>query len=110
MVAKGVVRPERLPPTLGAAEQHSIRAYLQIHDWMALECTSLDPTNLVTLGGKKILMDHMSNMYSRSNCPGTDRYRNSYSVGARKAVRIIVVHVFAICLSVFPHAVSVILS
>ena len=44
MCAKGCVYPERLPPTEGAAIQHSLRAFLQIHDWMALRCTSLDPT------------------------------------------------------------------
>ena len=43
MCAKGVVRPERLPPTDGAVKQHSLRVYLQVHDWTALECTSLNP-------------------------------------------------------------------
>ena len=43
MCAKGKVQPERLPPTEGAVEQHSLRSYLQIQDWMSLECTSLDP-------------------------------------------------------------------
>lgn len=44
MTAKGVIRPEKLPPTKGAAEQHALRAYLQISDWMLLTPTSLDPT------------------------------------------------------------------
>ena len=36
MCAKGKVHPERLPPSEGAAEQHSLRCYLQVHDcnWM----------------------------------------------------------------------------
>ena len=29
----GVLRPEGLPPTDGAAAQHSLRTYLQLHDW-----------------------------------------------------------------------------
>ena len=43
MCAKGVVRPERLPPTEGAVKQHSLRAYLQVRDWAELECSFLDP-------------------------------------------------------------------
>ena len=45
MSAKGVIRPERLPPTKGAAEQHSLRAYLQVVDWMLLQPRSINPEN-----------------------------------------------------------------
>ena len=40
----GVLRPEGLPPTDGAAAQHSLRAYLQLHDWIKLQSMSRDPT------------------------------------------------------------------
>ena len=40
----GVLRPESLPPTVGAAKQHSLRAYLQIQDWILLKTMSRDPT------------------------------------------------------------------
>ena len=43
MCAKGKIQPERLPPTEGAAAQHSLQAFLQIHDWMTLRTTSLNP-------------------------------------------------------------------
>lgn len=42
MIAKGVIRPEKLPPTKSAAEQHSLRAYLQLQEWTQLS-NSLDP-------------------------------------------------------------------
>ena len=45
MTAKGIIRPERLPPTEGAVTQHSLRAYLQLQDWLSLTSMSLDPTN-----------------------------------------------------------------
>ena len=37
IMAKGVFKPEKLPPTSGAAMQHSSRAYLQYRDWLLLE-------------------------------------------------------------------------
>lgn len=40
--AAGVIRPETLPPTEGAAAQHSLRAYLQTRDWLLLKSMSLD--------------------------------------------------------------------
>ena len=43
--AAGIIKPETLPPTDGAATQHSLRAYLQTRDWMLLQSMSLDPTN-----------------------------------------------------------------
>ncbi len=43
--AAGIIKPEILPPTDGAATQHSLRAYLQTRDWMLLQSMSLDPTN-----------------------------------------------------------------
>ena len=43
MTARGKICPERLPPTKGAAEQHSLRAYLQLQDWIQLKPKSLDP-------------------------------------------------------------------
>ena len=50
MSAVGVITPERLPPTTGAAEQHSLRAYLQYHNWMLLNTNSLD---IMEYGWKK---------------------------------------------------------
>lgn len=41
--AAGVIRPENLPPTEGAAAQHALRAYLQTRDWILLKSMSLDP-------------------------------------------------------------------
>ena len=43
LMAKGVFKPERLPPTTGAAIQHSLRAYLQYRDWLMLESQSMNP-------------------------------------------------------------------
>ena len=43
--AAGIIKPETLPPTDGAATQHSLRAYLQTRDWILLQSMSLDPTN-----------------------------------------------------------------
>ena len=42
--AAGLIKPETLPPTEGAAAPHSLRAYLQTRDWMLLESMSLDPS------------------------------------------------------------------
>ena len=43
--AAGTIRPQALPPTTGAAIQHSLRAYLQFQDWLCLEeAQSLDPS------------------------------------------------------------------
>ena len=39
----GVIRPESLPPTDSAAIQHSLRAFLQLQDWMVLQSMSRDP-------------------------------------------------------------------
>ena len=44
-VAKGKLSPQKLPPTEGAAVQHSLRAYLQWHDWTLLASQSLPPTD-----------------------------------------------------------------
>ena len=41
--AAGIIKPETLPPTEGAAAQHSLRAYLQSRDWILLQSMSLDP-------------------------------------------------------------------
>ena len=43
--AAGVIKPETLPPTEGAAAQHSLRAFLQIRDWILLQNMSLNPSN-----------------------------------------------------------------
>lgn len=40
--AAGSIKPEKLPPTTGAAAQHSLRAYLQTRDWLVLQSPSLD--------------------------------------------------------------------
>ena len=42
--AAGKINPEALPPTDGAATQHSLRAFLQTQDWMLLQSMSLDPS------------------------------------------------------------------
>ena len=42
--AAGLIKPETLPPTEGAAAQHSLCAYLQTQDWMLLQSMSLDPS------------------------------------------------------------------
>ena len=39
----GVIKPETLPPTEGAAVQHSLRAYLQTRDWILLQSMSPNP-------------------------------------------------------------------
>ena len=39
----GVIRPASLLPTNGSAIQHSLRAYLQIQDWILLKSMSRDP-------------------------------------------------------------------
>jgi len=41
--AAGVIKSETLPPTEGAAVQHSLRSYLPTRDWMLLQSMSLDP-------------------------------------------------------------------
>ena len=42
--AAGTIRPQALPPTTGAANQHSLRAYLQYQDWLCLDMSdSRDP-------------------------------------------------------------------
>ena len=41
--AAGLIKPETLPPTEGAAAQHCLRAYLQTRDWLLLHSMSLDP-------------------------------------------------------------------
>ncbi|KAJ8409990.1 hypothetical protein AAFF_G00210310 [Aldrovandia affinis] len=43
--AAGLIKPETLPPTEGAATQHSLRADLQTRDWMLLQSMSLDPSD-----------------------------------------------------------------
>ena len=40
----GVIRPESLPATNSAAVFHSLRAYLQVQDWLVLKSMSRDPT------------------------------------------------------------------
>ena len=42
-MAEGVFKPEKLPPTTGAAIQHSLRAYLQYRDWLMLESQLMNP-------------------------------------------------------------------
>ena len=41
--ASGKLNPQCLPPTEGAAKQHSLRAYLQLWDWQTLDCMHFDP-------------------------------------------------------------------
>uniref|UniRef100_UPI00358FA83E uncharacterized protein n=1 Tax=Myxine glutinosa TaxID=7769 RepID=UPI00358FA83E len=43
--AAGVIKPETLPPTEGAAARHSLRAYLQTRDWILLQSMSLNPSD-----------------------------------------------------------------
>ena len=43
--AAGLIKPETLSPTEGAAAQHSLSAYLQTRDWILLQSMSLDPSD-----------------------------------------------------------------
>ena len=43
LMAQGVFKPVKLPPTTGAAVQHALRAYIQYRDWQLLQSQSLDP-------------------------------------------------------------------
>ena len=50
----GVLKPENLPPTDGAARQHSLQAYLRLQDWLVLQSMSRDPKEYgwyLTTGG-----------------------------------------------------------
>ena len=40
----GVLLPANYPPTVDAANQHALRAYLQLQDWLILKSMSRDPT------------------------------------------------------------------
>ena len=42
--AVGQINPQALPPTEGAAAQHSLRAYLQTRDWILLQSMPLNPS------------------------------------------------------------------
>ena len=35
--SSGVLSPEKLPPTEGSSDEHSLRAYLQLQDWIMLK-------------------------------------------------------------------------
>ena len=41
---KTTMKPEYLPPTEGAVEQHILRSYLQYQDWVLLSSMTLPPT------------------------------------------------------------------
>ena len=43
MVAKNSPNPNRLPPTIAAATEHILRAYLQYHNSVMLNAESLNP-------------------------------------------------------------------
>ena len=43
MAATRMVKPEYLPPTEGAAIQHTLRAFLQYYDWVLLGSMTLPP-------------------------------------------------------------------
>ena len=49
LVAKNSLNPNRLPPTIAAATEHILRAYLQYHNWVMLKAESL---NLLNYGAK----------------------------------------------------------
>ena len=53
--AAGSIKPEKLPPTTGAAAQHSLRAYLQTRYWLMLQSTSLDVLEYGWKQGKKVM-------------------------------------------------------
>jgi hypothetical protein len=40
--AAGTIKPEKLPPTIGAAAQQSLRVYLHTRDWLVLKTASLE--------------------------------------------------------------------
>ncbi|KAK1897252.1 Chromosome-associated kinesin KIF4 [Dissostichus eleginoides] len=77
--AAGLIKPETLPPTEGAAAQHSLRAYLQTQDWILLQSMSLNPSDYGwTLGvhGYEPVptLDHMAPeellQFTSCNCNG----------------------------------------
>ncbi|XP_061749413.1 uncharacterized protein LOC133555680 [Nerophis ophidion] len=43
--AAGLIKPETLPPTEGAAAHHSLRVYQQTRNWLLLQSMSLDPND-----------------------------------------------------------------
>jgi hypothetical protein len=43
--SSGILSPEKLPPTAESADEYSLRAYLQLQDWLLLETMSREPTN-----------------------------------------------------------------
>ena len=49
--AAGLIKPEAVPTTKGAAAQHSLFAYLQTQDWMLLQSMSLNPRWIVGVHG-----------------------------------------------------------
>ena len=75
----GVIRPEGLPPTDSAAAQHSLRAYLQLQDWLVLQSMSRNPLKYGwyrgTFGYEPVFMtaavapDHLLKFIS-CNCKG----------------------------------------
>ena len=44
-IASGTLNPQMLPKTDGAANHHSLRAYLQLWDWIKLKCMYFNPVN-----------------------------------------------------------------
>ncbi|XP_066926559.1 uncharacterized protein [Clytia hemisphaerica] len=44
MLCKGLIQPERLPPTSDAATQHGARVHIQVIRWKELDENVLDPT------------------------------------------------------------------
>ena len=75
-----MIRPEGLPPTNSSAAQHSLRAYLQLHDWLELCSMSRDPLQYgwfrSAFGYEPVMMtdpmapDHLLKVVS-CNCKGT---------------------------------------
>ncbi|CAL8289783.1 unnamed protein product [Arctogadus glacialis] len=59
--AAGSIKPEKLPPTTGAAAQHSLWAYIQTRDWLLLQSPSLDVLDFKCLTPQRIIT--MSWMY-----------------------------------------------
>ena len=59
MVAKNILNPNRLLPTIASATEHILRVYPQYHNWVMLNAESLNP---LTTAGNWFLVALMSQL------------------------------------------------
>ena len=89
--ASGKLNPQSLPPTEGAAKQHALRAYLQLWDWITLECMHFDPLQYgLRVNYKNEYL--RANPISRSHCTKAFIGTDPLYVTARKIAIIVGVH------------------